>query len=515
MLLRSADSELDVRIQMAEAVTQWGVSLASRLKLVEEGVVPPLVDLLNSTDEDAMAASASALEHLSHTESNRLALAKEGAISGLVKAKMRAKGHRVQEVAAATLANLAMDGQDVELEGADEDGAILRLISAVRSEESTSREYAVRALAGMAHNSKTVRGKLIKDGGIDAIKGVFRSFLEGSKAKGQLFAANSIWASSLGLLSSLSGQPEALNVFEARENEIEALLDLLERPIAGEERENIVFVLACLAGNPKSRVFLISFVKKGNFTFDKFLKVENVKLKEAALWGIARLADPGDLEAQEIVARGEVLGIAVECLKMGPDSLRFPSISLFSHLALNTGRILSRIREKKKGAMGFASAFKFKSKGGEKKKLCRAHVGKCGLEATFCLVEGEVLPWLLELIDKADSSVGEASFSALLSLLQLEDSAELERMVDYLVKVELVRVSSKLIGSSPSATKKVISLLEILLKYKKHRSPKLLQPATSALGKLVHISSGQSRKIAVEAFRMLELVSPQSSSEFP
>eukprot|EP00850_Spirogloea_muscicola_P016849 SM000140S00598 [mRNA] locus=s140:88759:92277:+ [translate_table: standard] len=122
--MRSAVFEpLPARVDLANEIKELLLNVdnqrrrgKSRVSLVEEGVVPPLVDLLNKGTVEAKAAAVYALEHLSHVELNRVHLSKHRAIPALVQNRNPGPPG-TREAAEATFTNLALVIKDIESMG--------------------------------------------------------------------------------------------------------------------------------------------------------------------------------------------------------------------------------------------------------------------------------------------------------------------------------------------------------------------------------------------------------------
>eukprot|EP00271_Cylindrocystis_brebissonii_P012779 TRINITY_DN3207_c0_g2_i1.p1 TRINITY_DN3207_c0_g2~~TRINITY_DN3207_c0_g2_i1.p1 ORF type:complete len:1031 (-),score=121.13 TRINITY_DN3207_c0_g2_i1:912-4004(-) len=512
-------NDIDTRLTMADAVMTWGVNFASRVEIVEAGVVPPLLDLLSRGPPSGVAAAARAFEHLSHTEANRIALAKGGVIPALVKAR-RGGSAEVQEAAAAILTNLAMDDQD--LDALDEEGAIVRLIAQLRTENVSNREYTVRTLQTMVRDSRTMRSYVLEDK--EAVPVIFETL----KEAGSGFATSSVRSVTVLLLGALCQEPSASESMVAPPAVVGVLAQLLERPIPAEEREAVVGILSAMALNKSMHAPLC---KEASVipALAKCLANPSPKVKERAFIALTGLADTTDLAIQEVIAGSGALPLALHYARNGPDSFRIHSIKMFGYLSLSTPRILGKGSHSTTGNLvkGFASSLKLRggssantpardekklSGSTEKRSKCHVHSGKCSLDATYCLVEGEVLPILIELVEKADVKVGEACLVAITTLLM--DKDDMERGIDYLVKQHnIIALAASLVGKTPSATEAAVELLERVFTSKKYRHPKYAQPAISALGRFLTTATGASRKAAADALMRLNILPRGSMPE--
>ena len=521
---------MDVRTAMADAVWTWGVSKASRVSLVQLGVLPPLVAVLNDGSNQAKAAAARAIEHLSHTDINRMALAKAGVIPALVKALARGTP-AVKEAAQATLANLAMDDQD--LDSLDEAGTAVRLITMLRAGPASNRDYAVRTLECMVRESKTMRAAVMEDDG--AVPAVFDVLAESA---GHFGAAGSLRSSALLLLMQLSFEPTSVEVFaNAVPEVVTALGALLSRPLPAEEREAIVVILCTLAGDRRMRA-LVRKEEQLWSAMSKVMQSGTQKSQEAVLRGLSRLADPEDLETQLAVARLGVIPVAVHYLKMGPDVMRIPSAVLLGNLALSTPHLSEQAKEDRRLSKGWRLAFarsnsartsvtdrSDRSSGAtsplpapvmlvpnhgspgdrtEKLRSCKVHSGKCSLDATFCLVEGDLVGVLLELIRRSSDDVAGVCLAAVASLLAGDEDQE--RAADYLVKQDVIEAAAGCVGKSTQLTKWAVCVLERIFAFKKYQATKYSQPAVTALGRFMTTATGPARKTAAETLMRLNIL---------
>ncbi|CAI5494612.1 unnamed protein product [Closterium sp. Naga37s-1] len=526
------ESDMETRMTMADGVMTWGVNKAHRVSLVQCGVLPPLVALLNDGPPEGKAAAARAIEHLSHTDLNRMALAKAGVIPALVKALARGSPE-VKNAAQATLANLAMDDQD--LDALDEDGTAVRLITMLRAGPQTNRDYAVRTLECMAKESKSMRAAVMEDDG--AVTAIFEVLQESASH----FAAGSLRSSALLLLGHLCQEHNAAEMMCAPPEVVKTLATLLARPLPGEEREAIVIVLGTMAGNKQMRPLVR--VEEQVFTLmQKFMNLNpgagpasssgpgssnaasSARLQEAILSGLSKLADPDDIEAQQIVARLGVIHLAVHYLKMGPDVMRIPSAVLLGNLSHSTPKLVDQTSLDRR--LGKAMTWKLNfsrsnsrasaSTGGtgsgaspvttgtDKLRSCKVHGGKCSLESTFCLVEGDIVPILLELVRRSENRVAEVCLASVATLL--EDEGDHERAADLLVKLDVIEAAAGVVGRTKELTKWAVFILEKVFAIKKYRAPKYSQPAVTALGRFMTTATGQGRKTAAETLMRLNIL---------
>ncbi|CAI7845115.1 unnamed protein product, partial [Closterium sp. NIES-53] len=498
VVLLEPESDMETRMTMADGVMTWGVNKAHRVSLVQCGVLPPLVALLNDGPPEGKAAAARAIEHLSHTDLNRMALAKAGVIPALVKALARGSAE-VKNAAQATLANLAMDDQD--LDALDEDGTAVRLITMLRAGPQTNRDYAVRTLECMAKESKSMRAAVMEDDG--AVTAIFEVLQESASH----FAAGSLRSSALLLLGHLCQEHNATEMMCAPPEVVKTLATLLARPLPGEEREAIVIKFLNL--NPGAGPTSSSGPGSSN-------AASSARLQEAILSGLSKLADPDDIEAQQIVARLGVIHLAVHYLKMGPDVMRIPSAVLLGNLSHSTPKLVDQTSLDRR--LGKAMTWKLNfsrsnsrasaSTGGtgsgaspvttgtDKLRSCKVHGGKCSLESTFCLVEGDIVPILLELVRRSENRVAEVCLASVATLLA--DEGDHERAADLLVKLDVIEAAAGVVGRTKELTKWAVYILEKVFAIKKYRAPKYSQPAVTALGRFMTTATGQGRKTAAE-----------------
>eukprot|EP00475_Leptophrys_vorax_P016232 TRINITY_DN22680_c0_g1_i1.p1 TRINITY_DN22680_c0_g1~~TRINITY_DN22680_c0_g1_i1.p1 ORF type:complete len:358 (+),score=14.11 TRINITY_DN22680_c0_g1_i1:202-1275(+) len=342
---------------------------------------------------------------------------------------------------------------------------------------------------------------------------------------------------------------------------VKTLATLLARPLPPEEREAIVLVLGTMSGNRQMR----PLVRKEEQVFTLMHKFLNLnpgsapagnsssshsssasssasgsnRLQEAIMSGLSKLADPDDIEAQQIVARLGVIPLAVHYLKMGPDVMRIPSAVLLGNLSLSAPKLVDQASQAR-GGLGKAMSWKINfsrsnsrasatnsgggsnsgganssssttSPGGgglmagsDKLRSCKVHSGKCSLEATFCLVEGDVVHILLELVRRSEDRVADVCLAAVASLLAHE--ADQERAADFLVKLDAIEAAANVVGRTKNLTKWAVFVLERIFAIKKYQAPKYSQPAVAALGRFMTTATGQGRKTAAETLMKLNIL---------
>eukprot|EP00850_Spirogloea_muscicola_P004217 SM000018S03582 [mRNA] locus=s18:164519:169405:- [translate_table: standard] len=494
------ESPMDIRTMMADATVTVGASAKSRVALVEEGVVPPLVDLLNNGTIEAKAAAVYALEHLSHTESNRVHLSKHRAIPALVQNR-NAGPPGMREAAEATLANLALVDKDIE--SLDEEDRATMLILVLGN--GTNREYAVRALEFMVKENGAKSGKMrsLLLGDDAAVPAIFDLLAECHSQSG------SMRASTLILLSYLAQDPDASEKLVTSDSVTRIIVKLLDRPIPAEEREAVACILAGMAGNPSSRKVLLK--EEALPALVKCLPSQSPNMRTHACQAISKFTNPSEPDAcQEVFQLGAISPL-IDVLRNGTDSARQSAAVALGNLSLAQPSLatdgVSDSRKHRGLGSKLMAGFGVKEKG-----FCKVHQGRCTAAGRFCLVESDAVPLLVALIKEGSAAAASSAATSLGTLL--DDEEDSDRAVDYLVKSDIIDAVVGLIAKSPRSSKIVVAILERVFKAKKYRGHKFSDTAVNNLLSLANNGREEVRTAAISTLEQLKLL-PKGSRQEP
>jgi len=100
----------------------------------------------------------------------------------------------------------------------------------------------------------------------------------------------------------------------------------------------------------------------------------------------------------------------------------------------------------------------------DKVRNCKVHAGKCSLESTFCLVEGELVGVLLELARRGRTESRRCPCQRWGAFWQTTMIRKGQQR--YLVKMETVEVAAGLVGRTQALTKWAVYILERIFHFR-------------------------------------------------
>ncbi|KAK4773225.1 hypothetical protein SAY87_028244 [Trapa incisa] len=190
-----------------------------------------------------------------------------------------------------------------------------------------------------------------------------------------------------------------------RPGRLEAFVGFLENQGNGEVQMAAAGLLANL---PKYEVALTKKLIELDCigALIKILRSGKLQAKENALSALFRFTDPANIESQRAAVECGLYPFLVNLLRVGGSTTaKTRAAAHIRNLSLNSWQLSVPSKT-------FRSRFCLKPR----VPLCLLHGGICGLESTFCILEANALPYLVDLLD---SEVQEAAYQAVLTLSTL------------------------------------------------------------------------------------------------
>ncbi|GLJ15407.1 hypothetical protein SUGI_0252920 [Cryptomeria japonica] len=487
LVRKLASGDEDLQLKMAETICTLNVNEKSMHSLVGAGVIQPLLNLLQHGTEACKLKAAKAFELLSSFDDNKIAIARSGSLSVLVKA-VTSQFRDIVTLVLATLANLATEKQiAAEIE---HEGAVLQLIGMFTWEDINIHENALRTLDHMAKDNRMVRQSIAHSKAIPK----FYSLLQSEKI------SPSCKTSILNLVSYLAEDHSTRSAIVNPRTIVGFFVRLLKGQ-SSDEREAVLAILSAMAKMEETKHIMVLEESLLQISVE-CLKSDRLKVKECAVVILSKLTDPNlvDKSVQLNLARLGMIPLLIDVLKNDSERAKQHAAVTLGQLSMQTPNLTEKQSFIKKllAKLGFA-----------KYKTCKVHAGKCSAKGTLCLVESEAVPQLIGLINDGRNRSAQRAIEALLTLVK--GSENMEKGIDYLVKNDIIVPLVQIIGNNENSTEKAVMMLERIFKCQKYRNPRYANLAKQALYTTMATGNTDTRKAAATALMHLGMV-PKSST---
>ncbi|MCO5606818.1 hypothetical protein L7F22_061009 [Adiantum nelumboides] len=479
----------NTKLELVTAVlNSFDLNEFNSIALVNAGIVPPLLSLIQEGSSESIHAAVKLLSRLSCTEQNKPCLAKAGAICILVKFLV----HPVDEVKVdvmSILSNLATERENA-LEIYSE-GAVLRLFNLMKSKDPLLQEYSLKTLGGMAKDSGTLRNQASELGMIPT----FYALLE----NGNLSVASR--RSLLAILRHVTKDSDDLMSVAPSAAGVKYIIDQLECD-AIEEKEAVFAILEALSQAEELAVVMLLYEKLFVICADN-INHSSSMMQESAAGLLAKFASFGITRTSVKTAFikydlfSSLLGLidSSASTKMAKQHAT-EAVYYISCCTLSLSAPVS-------AALGCLACMGIK-----KLQACRVHGGKCSARETFCLVEAGAIPSLVNLI-KVDE--GKTASWAIKALYTLIDGVQNDRKgVDLLMKSGVLLPAVKLLGKEQSSTEVSVKLLEKIFRVRKYRDARNSNMAKTVLMQTM-AGNAEVRKLAATALMHLGMIPTDTS----
>lgn len=488
-ILTCGDEKTKLEIVTA-VLSSFELNEFSSVALVNAGIVPPLLSMLQDGSAQSIQAAVKVLSQLSCTEQNKMLIAKAGAIPVLVKF-LGYPLDRVKVDVTSILSNLATDSQNAH--EIDSEGAVIRLFAMMKSKDTVLQEYSLKTLAFMAKDSQTVRNRVVELGMIPS----FYVFLQSQRL------STTCQRSILNILYHITKESENLRAVTPSAEGVKYLIGLLEGNAIIDEKEAVFGILEALLHAEEVKSVMLSDEKLLMLSAG-CLQQGNSKIQESAAGLLSKFAKFGleETSIQMVLSRHRVLSTFIVLIddQSSTEQAKQYAAETLSIFSAYTPSLTARqsVLQICLARMGF-----------KKFKACRVHSGKCSTRETFCLIEAGAVPSLVDLIRKGGVHSAEWAVKALYTLV--DNNENTQKGVDFLMKSNILVPLVTLVGKDQCYTETAVKMLEKIFRVKKYRDAKYSRVAKSVLMTTMAAGNPDVQKLAAVALMHLGMIPTDTS----
>lgn len=475
----------------------------SNLKVLgEEGIIPPLLEMVGSGNIESKELSLSALLKLSDCNLNKELIAAAGGLSVVLKLMFSPRIRTIIIIKCAEILEKISSSDDGIKYFIDENGTQLDLepiimnllgLQQVPSSSHSVRRPALRALLGICKfDAGLVKTAVLTANGVSLIL----PLLDDTDSEIREIAITLLFLFS-------HHEPQGVVEYLLKPKRLEALVGFLENDDKGDVQKAAAGLLANL---PKSEVTLTMKLVEldGLIALINIIRTGDMESKENALSALFRFTDPTNLESQRIVVELGAYPLLVNLLRTGSVTAKARAAALIGDLSMSSPKLV--IVSNPTGCWCFRPT---------RPNLCPAHGGICGVTTTFCLLKANALPSLVELLHGETPATAHEAIHTLSTLVQ-EGSPN--RGANVLHEADAIQPVIEILSRGTDSLKEeALTLLEKvflsrdMVEYYKSTTRFLL---VSLTGRNVHEDSGIGRK-ATRVLSLLERYSRSSTSLVP
>ncbi|KAI4345722.1 hypothetical protein L6164_012820 [Bauhinia variegata] len=402
-LVRGSESS---RISMVKTIVNMELNDLDLKLFGEERVIPPLLEMLIGGIE-SKELSLSALVKLAGSHANRRIIAASGGVPLIIELMFSPRMRTFITIKCAEILeklSSSDDGIDFFVDGEGKqlqlDSIITNLLTLQLSPSSAHnvRKPALRALLGICKfDTDLVKKAVLTANGVSLIL----PLLDDSDSEIRETAINLLFLFS-------QHEPEGVVEYLFRPRRLEALVGFLEN----DDNNDVQMAAAGLIANlPKSeRELTMKLIELGGLdAIISILKTGTMEAKENALSALFRFTDPTNIESQRDLVKRGIYPLLVNFLTTGSITAKARAAAFIGDISMSSPKLTDV--SKATGCWCFRSSLA---------PLCLAHGSVCSVSTTFCLLEANALPGLVNLLH---GEVHATAYGAIqtLSTLVLED----------------------------------------------------------------------------------------------
>eukprot|EP00249_Psilotum_nudum_P019752 c27403_g1_i1 orf=540-3572(-) len=504
LIQRINDESNTTKILMANALSKMQLTDQSRGNLVNEGVLPPLLIMASEGNLESKSAAFGALKNLSVFPNNRDSMVKAGVVRPLLEVLFTTRSvvMSLREHAAAIFANLATANttsdaaKDLLGSPPELDETIYQLMSLLNLTGPTIQSHILRAFNGICESPFALQVKTaMREGG--AIQ-LLISFHDVNDPEVRL--------NSLKLLSCLT-QDTCGNYLaeEVSQKCIVSLVNLISTSTREEEKAAAMGIL----GNfpPNDRQATEKMLQAGVLTVivDILMaclrgptKVIRSQLVENATGVLLRFTLPTDLQLQRLAAEHGIISLLVQLLTSGSPLTKCRAVISLTQFSENSFKLSPRIKKRRHWLCCASPS----------EPVCCVHGGLCSVKSSFCLLEADAIPALVQILEEKDGGADEAALGALATLLYDECW---DKGSEVIAEAQgIMPIIHLLAGGSTGAQEKALWILEKLFRKPKYRLG-YGNAAQMALVALTQCGTNAARPLAARILAHLNILHDQSS----
>ncbi|XP_051129858.1 U-box domain-containing protein 43-like [Andrographis paniculata] len=409
LISKMIKGSVPVRISMVRELV--GMELdEEKIKLLgEEGIIPLLIEMASEKKIESKDMSLQALVKLSAFPPNKHLIAAAAGVPLIL--KLLFSSHMIAVVVAKCaeiIANLSSNGDGTKFL-VDESGILLDLEPVTAgllafqqniNSLDVVRKPALRALLGICQSEAAlVKSAVLSASGVPVVLGL----LDDANQEIRELAVNLLFLFS-------QHEPEGVVEYLLKPRRLEALVGFLESC----DKNKVQMAAAGLLANlPKSKTLLTTkLIELGGLqAILDIIKSGSIEAKENALSALFRFTDPTNLESQRNVVELGAYPLLADLLKSDSVTTSARAAALLGDLSMRTQE-LSVMSPRRMGCIFIPRA---------RVMVCPAHGGNCSVKTTFCLLEGNVVPDLVKLLQAKVHATAYEAIQTLSTLVQ-EDS---------------------------------------------------------------------------------------------
>ncbi|MBA0713969.1 hypothetical protein Golax_012967 [Gossypium laxum] len=384
------------RMSMMKALVTMELVDSNLKVLGEEGIIPPLLSMVASSNIELKELSLSVLVKLSSCHANKELIATGGGVPLVLKLMFSPHVCTILIVRCSEIVEkLSSEGNGVKF-FVDEKGVqlelepIIRELLALQQNPKSSNNFrrpALRALLGMCRSeAKLVKTAVLTANGVSLVL----PLLDDSDSEIREIAVNLLF---------LFSQHESQGVVEylLMPKRLEGLVGFLENDYNSDVKMAAAGLLANL---PKSETSLTKKLIEldGLPAIINLLKSGTMEAKEHALSALFRFTDPANVQSQQIVVEHGAYPLFVNFLKVNSVTAKARAAALIGNLSMSSPKLT--VASEKTGCWCFRTS---------RVPVCPAHGGICNVNTSFCLLEAKALPYIVKLLhDEVEATAYEA-----------------------------------------------------------------------------------------------------------
>lgn len=397
------------RISMVRELVSLEVDDEKMKLLGEEGMIPPLLEMASGNIK-SKEASLHALVKLSTFRDNKHLIAAAAGVRLVL--NLLSSPHMITVViarCAEILANLSSNGDGTKFL-VDEAGTQLELepvtanLLAIQQNLNSLdniRRPALRALLGICQSEAgLVKSAVVKASGVSVVL----ALLDDSNQEIRELAINLLFLFS-------QHEPEGVVEYLLKPRRLEALVGFLDNCDKGDVQMAAAGLLANL---PKSETSLTEkLIELGGLeAIIEIIRSGSNEAKENALSALFRFTDPTNLKSQRVVVEFGAYPLLTGLLRVDSVTASARAAALLGDLSMRSPELSDMHRNHSCSCFPRARA-----------AVCPAHGGSCSVNTTFCLLEGNALPDLVQLLQAKVHATAYEAIQTLSTLVQ-EDSPQ-------------------------------------------------------------------------------------------
>ncbi|KAJ8765415.1 hypothetical protein K2173_013173 [Erythroxylum novogranatense] len=398
---RLVQGPVSSRVSMVRALVNMEL-VDSDLKLLgKEGIVPPLLEMLASGNMESKELALSALIQLSSCRANKGLIASAGGLPLILKMIFSTRLCAIVLGKCCQVLEKLSSNDDGTKFFVDGNGTQLELEPIINSllamKLHNVQRPALRALLGICKSDPVfVKTAVLNTNGLTLVL----PLLDETDSEIREIALNLLF---------LFSYDEPLGVVEylLKPKRLEALVGFLEN----DNNNNDVQTAAAglLANLPKSEASITTKLIEldGLNALVNIVRTGTMKAIENALSALFRFTDPVNLEVQRKVVDLGTYDLLVNLLKTGSVLAKARAAALLGELSKSSPKLV--VMNNTIGCLCFRPKHPHQ---------CAAHGGTCSVETTFCLVQANALPNLIELLQGRIQIVAHEAIHTLSTLVQ-------------------------------------------------------------------------------------------------